>query len=223
MPGRRRPPRAPTTAARRAAAVGLVSAVAFVALLLVVVVSGRGPVPPDAAAHTWSVEHRNHGAVLTARLVTHTGTGLVPYVLVLLAGLYAGRPRDRGLACAAGFLGCLIAGQLTRYLVMVAVARPRPPVADFATDASRWSFPSGHTTTAALTAGLVVAALLIRGSRRLPLALALLGGWAVAVGLTRVYLGVHWVTDVLGGWLFATAWLGGAGWALLRAGRRPRE
>ncbi|MBW8698263.1 hypothetical protein MBT84_01620 [Streptomyces sp. MBT84] len=43
-----------------------------------------------------------------------------------------------------------------------------------------------------------------------------IGCWALLVGLTRIYLGVHWSTDVLGGWLFAVGWLGACLWALAR-------
>jgi undecaprenyl-diphosphatase len=91
---------------------------------------------------------------------------------------------------------------------MTLVARPRPPQADWATHASGGAFPSGHTTTAALTAGLLIIAVRVRGPRaKAPLTL-IIGGWGALVGLTRVYLGVHWFTDVVGGWLFALGWLG---------------
>ncbi|MGW7103410.1 phosphatase PAP2 family protein [Streptomyces sp. NPDC054838] len=102
---------------------------------------------------------------------------------------------------------CLGAGQGLRYAATALIARPRPPAADWATAATGWSFPSGHTTTAAMTAGLLVAALCLRGPRVPRTSVALIAFWGAAVGLTRVFLGVHWFTDVLGGWLFAAAWL----------------
>ncbi|MFG2732919.1 phosphatase PAP2 family protein [Streptomyces canus] len=48
----------------------------------------------------------------------------------------------------------------------------------------------------------------MRGSRGRTLLTLVIGGWGALVGLTRVYLGVHWFTDVVGGWLFALGWLG---------------
>lgn len=103
---------------------------------------------------------------------------------------------------------------------MTLVARPRPPLADWATRASGWSFPSGHATTSAMTAGLLIAALFLRGPRVPRLAAVLIGIWGAAVGLTRVYLGVHWFSDVIGGWLFAIAWLALTACSYLVATRR---
>lgn len=91
---------------------------------------------------------------------------------------------------------------------MPAIARPRPPRTDWATHASGFSMPSGHSTTSALVAGLACWAAAHgaqRILRRCVWGLAVV--WAAGAGLTRIYLGVHWPSDVLAGWLLAAACL----------------
>ena len=80
------------------------------------------------------------------------------------------------------------------------------------------SFPSGHSTmsTAAfLTLAMLVASLEMK-RRSKALAYALAGAVMVGVGFSRVYLGVHWPSDVLAGWCLGSAWAL-AGWLALRA------
>ncbi|WP_330328536.1 phosphatase PAP2 family protein [Streptomyces sp. NBC_00536] len=211
-----------TGAARRAGWSAVASAALFALLTVWVVRAPQHLLPADAGLHRWSVGHRPAVAAALARALTDTGTGLIPYVLLLAAGWYAGRTtRQRALTAVALPL-CLGAGQALRYGVMALVARPRPPAADWAAQASGWSFPSGHTATAAMTAGLLIAALLLRDARPPRTAVVLIALWGAAVGLTRVYLGVHWFSDVIGGWLFATAWLALLACAYLRrTGARP--
>ena len=86
--------------------------------------------------------------------------------------------------------------------------RPRPDLVPHGAAVYSSSFPSGHSTMAAtvyLTLGLVASRFVAR--RRLK-ALFLISAILVtgAVGVSRVYLGVHWPTDVLAGWAIGAAW-----------------
>ncbi|MFD7665730.1 phosphatase PAP2 family protein [Streptomyces sp. NPDC059788] len=200
---------------------------AFSALLLAVIVTllavhGWAPLGPEETAHAWAVAHRPDAARAVALAVTATGSGPVPYALALLAGMLAGRnPRER-LRAATAALAVLLLGQAVRYGLMELIARPRPEETDWAARATGHSFPSGHSTTSLLVAGILAWALLTRVHRTPArrLACVLLGIWAAAVGVTRVHLGVHWPGDVLAGWLLATAWLSLA-LHLVRTGRLP--
>ncbi|WP_393100241.1 phosphatase PAP2 family protein [Streptomyces sp. LN325] len=199
-----------------AGSTALGSLVAFVLLTLVVTGRNGATLFGDGALHTWSAGHRPTVALALARAVTYTGTGVVPYTLVALAGVVVGRTARERILCALGCLGCLAVAQTVRYAVMTLVARPRPAVAEWATHASGWSFPSGPTTTSAVSGRLLAPALLARAPRGgRPLALVV-GCWSVLVGLSRVYLGVHWFSDVLGGWLFSLCWLSLTVYALAR-------
>ncbi|MER5685833.1 phosphatase PAP2 family protein [Streptomyces sp. NPDC002205] len=204
----------------------LIGFVGLLGLTAVVLTARHGSVLPiDRAAHTWSLHHRPAALVTVARVVTATGTGVFPYAAAVAAGLMAGRDMRHRLAYAAGALAFLLLGQALRFGLMEAIGRPRPAVGDWATHASGFAFPSGHATTSALMAGLLVAAIGHRARLRRARATAsgtstataavLLGCWAAAVGMSRVLLGVHWATDVVAGWLFATVWLG-LGTALIR-------
>jgi len=99
-------------------------------------------------------------------------------------------------------------GSLLSETLKALFARDRPPLAYRVVEVASESFPSGHAMLSAvtyLTLGVLLARVLPR--RRLK---AYVVGVAVlialVVGLTRVYLGVHWLTDVVAGWCLGAAW-----------------
>lgn len=109
----------------------------------------------------------------------------------------------------------LVAVAASGSLLMTVVGKPlvgrtRPPLADavppYETSAS---FPSGHTLNATVIAGVLVYLLLLRVYRPLPGVLLAACGvlFALTMGLSRVYLGHHWLTDVVAAWLLGLGWL----------------
>src|SRR3954470_23464979 len=187
-----------------AAVLGLV----FVALALTVSSSAHA-FAVDATVHHWLMAHRTPALTTVALAVTATGASglVVPAVFVL--ALLAGRgPGLRRLLPAVLATGVLLLGIGVRLEVSRLVARERPPSGDWAGFAHGYAFPSGHTTTSALTAGVLiwVASGRLTGGVRNAVVVVLVV-WAASVGVTRAYLGVHWPTDVLGGWLLALTWL----------------
>lgn len=108
----------------------------------------------------------------------------------------------------AAFMGlAVLGGELLSTILKISFDRPRPDI-PHATRVFTASFPSGHAMLSAVTF-LTVAALLTRvhaDQRVKTYFLALAVFLTVAVGLSRVYLGVHYPTDVLAGWSVGSAW-----------------
>ena len=169
----------------------------------------------DSAVRSWVLAHRSGVVTPTARALTHTGTSALLYPLVALAGL-AVRLRTGRWAPAVAALAVVVTGVLSRLGLSKLVRDPRPPRADWLVSAGGFSFPSGHAATSALVAGAL--AWLLAGVIRSRWARTVLvlgcAAWAVLVSLSRIYLGVHWISDVIGSWLLAGAWLS----ALLASG-----
>lgn len=201
---------------------GLGSFTVFAAMTIALLADHRAPFAVDQALHAGALRHRSPVLTAVALVITTSGSGLPAYAIAAVAG-WLGRRQDarRRLRGAAGALGALLLGQGIRLGIADLVARPRPPRSDWAGSAGGAAYPSGHTTTSALVAALVCAAAAQRlGDRPRRTVWCAAITWAVLVGLTRVYLGVHWATDVLGGWLLAAALVAGAACLVDIAGAR---
>lgn len=93
------------------------------------------------------------------------------------------------------------------------IARPRPELVPHLVQVTNASFPSGHAMISSavyLTLALMLAEGIgrdgWRGKAGRTAVVAFFSGLAVLIGMSRVYLGVHWPSDVLAGWCFGTAW-----------------
>lgn len=132
--------------------------------------------------------------------------GVVLSALVLVVLVLVWRRWTPAVLLLAGLAGSLLVTVVGKDVT----GRARPPhelaVPPFEASAS---FPSGHTLNATVLAGLTAYLLLIM-SRRVWLGVVgvlTAAAYAVSMGLSRVWLGHHWLTDVIAGWLLGIAWV----------------
>lgn len=159
----------------------------------------RNPTDPsDPLGPAWLEE-------LARDLTALGGTGMLALVTLAVVGfLLLQRKTHAALLLAAAVGGGMILGTLLK----LGFERPRPDLVSHAVQVHTYSFPSGHAMLSAVTY-LTLGALLARVQPRLRikaylLLIAVL--LTVLVGASRVYLGVHWPTDVLAGWTVGAAW-----------------
>ncbi|HEY6478535.1 MAG TPA: phosphatase PAP2 family protein [Streptosporangiaceae bacterium] len=209
-----------------AAALAVAAGVAFA--VLTVWVASRGTSVPalDEGIHRWTLAHRGPASLAVARAVRWGGTTYVVLPALIVIGA-AAAPPGRGLArrLGSGLLPALVAstGVYAEILINHVIGRARPPVADWAGAAGGASFPSGHTTAATLFALGCAWAIAGRVRPGWPRRAVWAGAaaYALTVGWSRVWLGVHWPTDVTAGWLFSAAWTAGCIAAITWPARRP--
>jgi len=141
-----------------------------------------------------------------ARDITALGSYAVLSIIFCAVVTYLFMARQR--AAAFWVLAAVGGGVLLSNMLKLAYERPRPDLVPHAARVFTTSFPSGHATLSAITY-LTLGALLasLHGSPRFKvyfLSLAIL--LTIAVGTSRIYLGVHYPTDVLAGWCIGAAW-----------------
>lgn len=138
-----------------------------------------------------------------ARLITMLGDGRVVTVFTAFGALFLLR-RDQHWPAVVLLVGPMIGKALTE-LQKYEINRLRPEEDPHLVVVHNLSFPSGHSTNSMMT--YVALALFLCGrSERRPYWIAGAVLLAIVVGLSRVVLGVHWPSDVIGGWSYGLVW-----------------
>jgi undecaprenyl-diphosphatase len=143
---------------------------------------------------------------IAMRDITSLGsTAVLALVTALAVGyLVIDRKRHAALLLVAAAGG----GALLSAVIKGMVDRPRPELVAHLVDVHDMSFPSGHSMLSA-TIYLTIGVLLARTSDQRRIKVYIVGcavGMTLLIGLSRLYLGVHWPTDVLAGWSLGSAW-----------------
>jgi len=158
---------------------------------------------PDQSVLNWVVDHRDSTLTSIMRILSDCGRTIPLAVVVLAAVVVLLALRRFGQAAMVGI------GSVVGYWIMVGLKdvteRARPPAAEALVHESSWSFPSGHAMMSAIVFGLIAVTVFWNTGWRWVLVLAAVA--SLVIGLSRIYLAAHWLSDVLAGWLIGLAWV----------------
>lgn len=141
--------------------------------------------------------------------------GVVPVDIALMVGLLIAKRWREATFAGVSFAGSALLNMATKQFFQ----RDRPTLWESIAPEHTFSFPSGHAMGSATLAMVVV--LLCWHTRWRWLAVALAGSFALLVGVSRIYLGVHYPSDILGGFAAGIAWVSGVYLVLYRVRGRP--
>lgn len=176
----------------------------------------------DQAVWAWFVAHRTPSLTVVMAAVSRYGgtAGMALLALIGAAVLWRYRRRAQAGVVVAATVGAALLVSAFKNLY----GRVRPPLVDQLVVETNAALPSGHSLGSVVVLGVLAAVVVLlvrRTALRVGAVLAAAAGIA-AIGVSRLYLGVHWATDVLTGWLLGGAWLALCVTALVLLGHRAR-
>jgi undecaprenyl-diphosphatase len=196
------------------------------ALIARQVVGQRALTQLDLSFYHWLHDNATLPGYSTWSVITALGGGMSIFWIGTGIGLILALRRRYFLL--AGWATALLGGGVFDFLLKQAFARPRPQRAMEFLEQVSWSFPSGHSMGSLIAYGMLGYVISVeftrsREARRWVIAACAL--MVIAVGLSRMYLGVHYLSDVLGGFCAGSLWLAACITGLevaRRLGRKPR-
>ncbi|MGO4204943.1 phosphatase PAP2 family protein [Rhodococcus sp. TAF43] len=161
----------------------------------------------DGPVTSWFVAHRTPPLDTAAVVVTDLGSPVATVALALVVAALLAR-RARSPIPAVVLIGTVGAAAVASTALKQLIGRDRPPAPIQLVMEADYSFPSGHVTGTATLLGMTAVILTIGRSRYVrAVAAAIVVVGVVVVAATRVYLGVHWLTDVIAGALLAAVFV----------------
>lgn len=140
-----------------------------------------------------------------------SSVGNQPFMLILIVGisvfLYLIKRRTEAVFCSLAAVGSVLSGSLIK--ILINRPRPSPETVNVAVWLSDKSFPSNHVLVFTVYFGFLFYLLFRKKNQNLfsLLLMILLALLVASIGISRIYLGAHWASDVVGGYLLGTAWL----------------
>jgi undecaprenyl-diphosphatase len=162
----------------------------------------------DDMASAWIHSRVTTGGLLVFRVLTQLGAPVLTGALSVVSCIVLLRQRRRTLALC--WLAAWLGGSLLNDVLKRAVGRERPPFASAFLFRDSYSFPSGHAMGAIIVYGMLAYVIASRWRPRdVPrgVVYAIAVAVVVAIAASRLYLGVHFPTDVLGGLAAGGGWL----------------
>ena len=182
----------------------LIAAIASIVFIIAGLIGGATAGPDVELIRTLGAERATHPA-LTSLAIAVTNIGGAPGMIAILVAVIGVLAFQRRWKKVAVFSGVVLGGRVVVEVLKLLVDRPRPSFGPYPVSVSSLSFPSAHAANS-MIAFLAIAMFVVPTRYRVVASLAalLLSG---IIGVTRPVLGVHWPSDVLGGWAFGIAWV----------------
>jgi membrane-associated phospholipid phosphatase len=161
----------------------------------------------DGPVHSWFLTHRTGSLSMPMEDVSAVGgtAGMAVLATIAAALLLWSWRWPHALIVLVAMVGGDVLGDVFKGLY----ARARPPVADQLVVTTSYSLPSGHSLESTVVLGVLAAVgvLLVSGRARRTGIVGVAVAVVLLIGASRLYLGVHWPTDVLSGYLLGGAWV----------------